>query len=560
MAIVGKITNQGFVGNLQGTASVATDYANSGSINSALSALNTAVEQRLTEADFNAWTGSASSEFAGKAAKVQTTDKKKAYAADELFESMTADGATITVKVGNVEKSASVTGVAPAAHTHSFSDVTNLPESASKWNGAAASASSEASLTFNPGTGLKINLTASFAGKTASAAFDAAHSHDDKLDIADFNTYTSSIKPAIDKVTSSSASWDAAEANAKSYAKPAVDYVAASASVLDAVKAEVIANSGSWNKAQENVIEEIKVNGTKVDPVSKSVNIEIPAAAEYTITKDTGSSTYSAVYHLTKDGTAVGEAINIPKDMVIKAAAVITYNGTDTKITVGGVQYDVEGTHAAGKYVVMIVNNAAAGASQIWIDVKDLVDVYTAGNGINVSASNVISAVAKSGDKYIEVTADGIASKGIDAAINAASASVKSYADASSENAAKRAIASGSVALNAYTASNNARVSALETATGSLDGRLDSIEGKSGSWDSAASWVGSNSSSLATNASMAQNGYALTASFRGQTASVNIASASYAANADHAVDATKVVSGSVQMYVKDNEFIFYIPD
>ena len=50
------------------------------------------------------------------------------------------------------------------------------------------------------------------------------------------------------------------------------------------------------------------------------------------------------------------------------------------------------------------------------LDVTNLIDVYTSGDGINVSGK-VIKAVAKANDPYIEVTTEGIASKGIDNAI-----------------------------------------------------------------------------------------------------------------------------------------------
>lgn len=50
------------------------------------------------------------------------------------------------------------------------------------------------------------------------------------------------------------------------------------------------------------------------------------------------------------------------------------------------------------------------------LDVTSLIDVYSAGDGINVNGK-VISAKVKDNDTYLEVTTEGIASKGIDTAI-----------------------------------------------------------------------------------------------------------------------------------------------
>lgn len=52
----------------------------------------------------------------------------------------------------------------------------------------------------------------------------------------------------------------------------------------------------------------------------------------------------------------------------------------------------------------------------MYVPVTDLIDVYTAGDGITIDGKT-IKAKVKSGDTYIEVTTEGIASKGIDNAI-----------------------------------------------------------------------------------------------------------------------------------------------
>ena len=93
----------------------------------------------------------------------------------------------------------------------------------------------------------------------------------------------------------------------------------------------------------------------------------------YDIVKDTDSGDYAAIYHLTKDGTNTGAAINIPKDLFVKEGKVV----------------DNPAGQPAGKYIQLTLQNQA---NPIYINVADLVDAYTPGNGITISATNEVSA------------------------------------------------------------------------------------------------------------------------------------------------------------------------
>ena len=109
----------------------------------------------------------------------------------------------------------------------------------------------------------------------------------------------------------------------------------------------------------------------------------------YDIVKDADSGDYAAIYHLTKDGTNTGAAINIPKDLFVKEGKVV----------------DNPTGQPAGKYIELTLQNQA---NPIYINVADLVDAYTPGNGITISATNEVSAkvVAANG---LSVGATGIA-------------------------------------------------------------------------------------------------------------------------------------------------------
>ena len=109
----------------------------------------------------------------------------------------------------------------------------------------------------------------------------------------------------------------------------------------------------------------------------------------YDIVKDVDSGDYAAIYHLTKDGVNTGAAINIPKDLFVKEGKIV----------------DNPSGQPAGKYIELTLQNQT---NPIYINVADLVDAYTEGNGITISGTNEISAkvVAANG---LSVGSSGIA-------------------------------------------------------------------------------------------------------------------------------------------------------
>ena len=109
------------------------------------------------------------------------------------------------------------------------------------------------------------------------------------------------------------------------------------------------------------------------DEISK---IEIP---DYSIIETTVTEGYSKTYSLTKDGTEVGVKINIPKDLVVN-------KGSVKVVATAGTPY--EGAVVGDKYLDIELNDPTQ--DHIYIPVKELVDVYTAGGGIEISADNVI--------------------------------------------------------------------------------------------------------------------------------------------------------------------------
>lgn len=111
--------------------------------------------------------------------------------------------------------------------------------------------------------------------------------------------------------------------------------------------------------------------------------IQIP---EYSVAKQaTAEAGFLSTYYLTKDGAQVGEKINIPKDFLVNSADIKTVETADTPYA---------GAQVGDLYIDFVINSKSADdtASHVYLPVNELVDAYTGGNGIEVSAQNLISA------------------------------------------------------------------------------------------------------------------------------------------------------------------------
>ena len=111
----------------------------------------------------------------------------------------------------------------------------------------------------------------------------------------------------------------------------------------------------------------------------------------YSIVKDPEPvpDTYFAVYHLTKqvgEGEVVniGDPITINKDYLVNSADL-------TVVTIPDTPY--EGAQIGDKYIDFVINTkenpSGSTQSHIYLPVNDLVDVYTAGTGINIDNNQI---------------------------------------------------------------------------------------------------------------------------------------------------------------------------
>ena len=163
------------------------------------------------------------------------------------------------------------------------------------------------------------------------------------------------------------------------------------------VKIEAKDNSTEVATAEGKVTVGVKVSeveGNALTLVEDGLSVILPDVPEYSVVKaETAEAGYIATYHLTKDGENIGASINIPKDFLVKSADL-------AEVTVEGQPYAE--AKVGDKYIDFVVNvkaGAEEAASHIYLPVNDLVDVYTAGNGIEIGANNIVSAkvVAENG-------------------------------------------------------------------------------------------------------------------------------------------------------------------
>ena len=128
---------------------------------------------------------------------------------------------------------------------------------------------------------------------------------------------------------------------------------------------------GVEENAQVNIIESIKVNGVALPVTDKAVDI---AQVSYTIKKQGAAEEgYSATYQLFAGESAIGDKINIPKDMVVSA-------GELKYCEVANVP--VSGLEVNDPYIELTIANNDG--TKLYIPVKGLVDIYTAGNGLKL--------------------------------------------------------------------------------------------------------------------------------------------------------------------------------
>ena len=174
------------------------------------------------------------------------------------------------------------------------------------------------------------------------------------------------------------------------------------------------ANDTTWssNKISDELDKMVSIdqgteNEGKILKVNEDGELALYDGSDYTITKQATAETgYIATYQLFHGNTAVGDKINIPKDFLVKNVELKVCTVADSPV----VGYEI-----GDKYIDFTINTVDADetAQHLYLLVKDLVDVYTAGNGIDISNSNVVSVkvATNKGLEFVGTDSDELALK-----------------------------------------------------------------------------------------------------------------------------------------------------
>ena len=166
---------------------------------------------------------------------------------------------------------------------------------------------------------------------------------------------------------------------------------------------------------EEKYLQGVQVGGVDlVKDANGKVNIVLPEAVSYKIAKaDTATSGYVATYKLQANTGESGayvdvsgaDAINIPKDFLVKSATLETVDTDDDPVA---------GYVVGDKYIDFVINVYSDGDDSgsetdehIYINVKDLFNPYTAGDGLDLTDGEFSVVAASNGG--LEVTASGVA-------------------------------------------------------------------------------------------------------------------------------------------------------
>lgn len=207
------------------------------------------------------------------------------------------------------------------------------------------------------------------------------------VEYAELPDYTDEFAGKVDKVANATAGNFAgvdAQGNVIDSGKKAADFVDATAYATDKEAADAkfaklegaanvagsVAEAKAAADAAQAAVDAVELQlvgigaeeGAVKDYVDDAIaNIPAVVHPEYTIVKDENAGDFAAIYHLTKDGVNTGATINIPKDMVVQAGAVVT---------------DPAG-QPAGTYIELTLQNVEA---PLYINVGDLIEYVTSGS------------------------------------------------------------------------------------------------------------------------------------------------------------------------------------
>lgn len=228
-------------------------------------------------------------------------------------------------------------------------------------------------------------------------------------------------KPLIKTLVGFYANTDEMEDNGGGQSFYTILDIEGSAADIDALKVDVSAinekiGSGFSDKTLTEAIKEVNAklgegfsaDHTVADALAAlKSELEEKLAISLTTASDPGD--YAKVYELKQGGNLIG-TIDIPKDIVVKEGKLVYGKWEGDEF-----HENTEETHYGDEPAIKLVLN---NDDVIYINAKDLVDVYTAGDGIDLT-DNVISInLDRDGEAFLTNGPSGLKLQGVQAAID----------------------------------------------------------------------------------------------------------------------------------------------
>lgn len=184
-------------------------------------------------------------------------------------------------------------------------------------------------------------------------------------------------------------------------------------------KTIVVNESGTLSVASSALVQYKGENAISVSDVNggaKTISLNV-AATDNVLTNDENGlyTTLSLKWVHTTDGSAKDEIQLIGKNDVILSRVDVADFIKDGMLDTVKLE-----NNANGEPILVLTFNSSAGKETISVNVKDLVDIYLAGSGIELNNNVIAVKIDANSENYLTVSADGVKISGINVAINAA--------------------------------------------------------------------------------------------------------------------------------------------
>ena len=187
---------------------------------------------------------------------------------------------------------------------------------------------------------------------------------------------------------------------------PSVSAITSSGKAIISVSqsnGKISATTGAISAANVNVADASNhFTATTVEGVLDELYTKSGEGAAVTVTSAEGSGNVLKTYTIKQGGSNVG-TIDIPKDLVVTSGSVVKGNWVSGSFT--------ESESGKGTALKLVIANQK---DPIYINTLDLVKDHTAGNGIAISDTNVVSIkVAEGNESFLTVDANGLKLSGV---------------------------------------------------------------------------------------------------------------------------------------------------